>query len=402
MNVQIFPSRAEGTVTAPPSKSLGHRALLCGALSSGSTVANLSYSKDIEATVSCLKCLGATVTAEGDVLHLGGLDLFSIPENATLPCNESGSTLRFFIPLCMLSGRKVTLTGSARLFQRPLSIYEEIAASQGISWEQSPNSLTIEGKLSAGDYCVPGNISSQFITGLLYALPLLSGNSTLTVTGSFESASYIDLTLDCLSQFGIQIARNGNTFSIPGGQRPISRCYTVEGDCSNAAFLEAFNLLGGNVQVTGLRESSLQGDRVYREMFSQLGRPNASFDLSDCPDLGPILFAMAAAKGGADFTGIARLRIKESDRVHAMAQELSKLGIKVTAEENTARVHGGSLSTPVIPLSGHNDHRIVMALSLLCSVTGGTITGAEAVAKSFPDFFQKIQSLGIGVTTHDT
>lgn len=402
MNVDISPSKATGTVQAPPSKSLGHRALLCGALSTGSTVRNLSFSKDIDATLGCLRALGAKTEAKDDTVLLGGLDPFSAEDGTTLFCNESGSTLRFFIPLCMLSGKRITLTGSERLFQRPLSIYEEIAQAQGISWEQSQDRLTVCGKLSAGDYSIPGNISSQFITGLLYALPLLEGNSTLTVTGSFESASYIDLTVDCLSQFGVQIHREGNVFSIPGKQRPLPRTYTVEADCSNAAFLDAFNLLGGNVKLTGIREDSLQGDRVYRSMFPLLGRKNTVFDLSDCPDLGPVMFAMAAAMGGGQFTGIARLRIKESDRVLAMTTELAKMGIRVTVEENTAQVHAGILKKPASFLCGHNDHRIVMALSLLCSVTGGTITGAEAVSKSFPDFFEKIQSLGIGVTIYDT
>ena len=402
MNVYISPSSAAGQVQAPPSKSLGHRALLCGALSAGSIVRNLSFSKDIEATLGCLQAMGAKTVAAGSTVQLGGLDPYAIPEGSRLFCNESGSTLRFLIPLCMLSGEEVTLTGSERLFQRPLSIYEEIAKKQDFLWQQGKDCLTLRGKLTPGHYCVPGNISSQFITGLLYALPLLEDDSTLTVTGNFESASYIDLTLDCLSQFGIRIKRDGNTFSIPGGQRPKSMEYTVEGDCSNSAFLEAFRLLGGDIQVTGIREDSLQGDLVYRNMFPKLGDPTATFDLSDCPDLGPVMFAMAAAKGGATFTGIARLRIKESDRVQAMATELAKMGVRVTAEENTAQVHAGKLKAPSTPLCGHNDHRIVMALSLLCSLTGGTITGAEAVAKSFPDFFEKIKSLGIGVTIYDT
>ena len=397
MNVTITPSRAIGAVQAPPSKSMGHRALLCGALSSGSLIRNLSYSKDIEATLSCLEAMGAQVERIGNDVKIGGLDLARIPEGAVLPCNESGSTLRFFTPLCMLSGKTATLEGSGRLFQRPMTVYEEIAQKQNITWQLGDNSLTVSGKLQSGDYRVRGDVSSQFITGLLYTLPLLAGDSTLTVVGNFESASYIDLTLSALADFGVQIRRDGPVFYIPGSQVFQSREYTVEGDCSNAAFLEALNLLGGRVEVTGLKPDTLQGDRVYTQMFPSLGDGTPLFDLSDCPDLGPVMFAMAAAKGGATFTGVSRLRIKESDRIAAMAQELAKFGILVTSDENTATVHPGTLQTPTEALYGHNDHRIVMSMALLCTLTGGTITDAQAVTKSFPDFFQQLQKLHIGV-----
>ena len=398
MNVTISPSRASGRVQAPPSKSMGHRALLCGALSSGSVIKNLSYSKDIEATLSCLEAMGARVERTENTVTIGGLDPFHLPPSPVLPCHESGSTLRFFIPLCMLSGETATLRGSERLFQRPLTVYEEIAARQNIFWEQTPESVTLCGKLQSGDYQVRGDVSSQFITGLLYALPLLKGDSTLTVTGKFESASYIDLTLSALSDFGIRIHREGAVFHIPGGQVFQSREYTVEGDCSNAAFLDALNLLGGQVEVTGLKADTLQGDRVYKDMFASLDT-HTMFDLSDCPDLGPVMFAMAAVKGGAVFTGVARLRIKESDRIGAMAQELGKFGIRVTADENTATICEGTLQPPTEPLNGHNDHRIVMSMALLCTVTGGTVCGCEAVSKSYPDFFEQLEKLGIGVET---
>lgn len=397
MNVTITPSRGVGTVQAPPSKSMGHRALICGALSGGSVIKNLSYSKDIEATLACLQAMGAKAERQGSTVTIGGLDPFHIPASPVLPCNESGSTLRFFIPLCMLSGQKATLKGSERLFQRPLTVYEEIAKKQAIEWKQDDGSVTLRGKLQSGDYQVRGDVSSQFITGLLYALPLLPGDSTLTVTGKFESASYIDLTLSALADFGVRIHREGAVFHIPGGQKFESREYTVEGDCSNAAFLEALNLLGGAVCVTDIKADTLQGDRVYQDMFPELGNTDQPFDLSDCPDLGPVMFAMAAYKGGAEFTGVARLRIKESDRIGTMAQELAKFGIRVTADENTATVHPGTMQPPTEPLCGHNDHRIVMSMALLCTVTGGTITGCEAVSKSFPDFFEQLQKLHIGV-----
>lgn len=398
MNVQIFSSCAAGEVAAPPSKSMAHRALLCAALSEGSTVCGLAYSQDILATIQCLRALGAAVEQNGDTVRLGDLRPFDTPDDVCLDCNESGSTLRFLLPLCMLSGRVVTLTGSQRLFERPLSVYESIAREQGGLFEKVGNRLRVCGGLRAGTYRVPGNISSQFITGLLYALPLLPGDSCLEIIGGLESGSYVDLTLAALKEFGISIHRDGSVFHIPGEQKFDCCAYTVEGDCSNAAFLDALNVVGGAVRVTGLAKDTLQGDRVYRTMYESLLGGGRRFDLTDCPDLGPIMFALAAATGGAEFTGTARLSIKESDRCAAMAMELAKYGITMQVGQNTVSVQEGTLQTPAVPLCGHNDHRIVMALAVLCTITGGIIEGAEAVRKSFPDFFDVLKSLQIGLT----
>ncbi len=399
MTVTVTPSKATGRVSAPPSKSMAHRALICGALCHQATIKNVAFSKDIEATLACLQALGASVQLDGATVHIGGLSLANIPANACLPCNESGSTLRFFLPLCMAAGVPITLTGSTRLFERPLTVYEDIAREGHIQFDKQADRVTVCGRLASGDYTVPGNISSQFITGLLFVLPLLSGDSTLTVTEPFESASYIDLTLQCLSDFGVDVRRSGNRFTIRGSQRPTAIAYTVEGDCSNAAFLEALNVLGGSVRVEGLRETTLQGDRVYTNIFSKLVHDGARVDLADCPDLAPVAFAVAAALNGATFTGTARLRIKESDRAAAMAEELAKFGIAVTVGENTVIVHKGTLTKPTVPLCGHNDHRIVMALTVLATLTGGTIDGAEAVSKSYPDFFDVMKLLQIGIKT---
>lgn len=397
MDIKIMPSKAVGEITAPPSKSLAHRALIFGALSEKSVIKNVAFSKDIEATLNCLKSLGASVLVNENTVTVGGLDFKNIPENAKLPCFESGSTLRFFLPLCMAAGKKITLYGAKRLFERPLTVYSEIAKEQGIEFFKTEDRVTVCGNLKSGEYSVAGNISSQFITGLLIALPLLSGNSRLEVTGKFESASYIDLTLQTMEEYGIKINRNGNVFGIKGNQKPKNSELTVEGDCSNAAFLEAFNYFGGNVTVKGLNQNTLQGDRVYKDIFAGLKNGIKEFDLSDCPDLAPVCFAVAAALNGGIFTGTARLKIKESDRATAMQTELSKFGINVFVEENSVIVEKGILLKPDKVLNSHNDHRIAMALSLLCTLTGGTVAGAEAVSKSYPDFFSKIQSLGIDV-----
>ncbi len=401
MKVTLFESHAAGTVTAPPSKSMAHRALICGAFSNRSVIRSLAFSKDVEATIGCLQALGVNLQQNGDAVTLGGFSFENIPDNATLFCNESGSTLRFLLPICMAAGKPVTLYGSTRLFERPLGIYEQIAAEQQIQFIKENDRVTVCGRLQSGNYEIPGNVSSQFITGLLFALSLLEGESTLTVTDAFESASYVDLTIRAMADFGVAVRRNGAVFTV-GGSHYQDRTYTVEGDCSNAAFLEALNLLGGNVTVTGLLPDTLQGDRVYRDLFDRIADGNAVIDLSDCPDLAPVCFAVAAAKGGARFIGTARLRIKESDRATAMAEELGAFGIAVTVEENAVTVHGGTLHRPDRALCGHNDHRIVMALSLLCTVTGGTILGAQAVSKSYPDFFNVLKSLQIGLVTDDS
>lgn len=397
MDVRIDRSTARGEVYAPPSKSMAHRLLICGALSRGSVISDVAFSKDIQATLECLKNMGAEVSVDGNTVKIGGLDPYKTLGGTELFCNESGSTLRFFIPLCMLSGQRVTLKGSERLFERPLTVYEDICSQQGIVFEKSRDSVSVCGSLKSGEYFVPGDISSQFITGLLFALPLLEGDSVLTVTGKFESASYIDLTLSALKAFGVDIDRRDNVFYIKGGQNYLQKNTAVEADCSNAAFLEAFNLIGGNVTVLGINKNTLQGDRVYYEMFSWLKTDRKKFDLSDCPDLAPVMFAMAAYCGGGEFTGTARLRIKESDRAVVMAEELLKFGINTSVYDNSVIVHGGELKTPACALDGHNDHRVVMALSLLCSVTGGEIKGAQAVSKSYPDFFEVIEKLGIKV-----
>ena len=394
MVVTIKKSKACGTASAPPSKSMAHRALICAALTGGSIVRNVEYSNDISATLDCLKLLGASVTQIENSIKIGGLNPFESKETV-VACGESGSTLRFLIPLAFLSGKRITFTGSSRLFERNLSIYEEIALKNGIVFEKGESSLTVCGTIKSGNYKIAGNISSQFVSGLLFALPLLEGDTTLEITGEYESKPYVDLTIKALNDFGVKIQSNGRTYKIKGGQKYLPKDITVEGDYSNAAFLDAFNLLGGNVAVTGLDDTSLQGDKVYKTMFSELKMGKKEFDLSNCPDLAPVMFALAAVFGGARFIGTKRLKIKESDRATAMQTELSKFGIKVDVGDNDVTVYDGELKAPCETLCGHNDHRIVMALSLLCSVTGGSINDAESVAKSYPDFFEKIQSLGI-------
>lgn len=399
MNVIIQPGTARGMVAAPPSKSMAHRLLICAALSEGeSTVYGVDRSEDILATSDCLSALGASLSWEGTTVHIKGCD----PRRsgpAVLNCRESGSTLRFMIPLCMLSGNPMILKGSPTLLSRPLSVYEDLCRDRGLTFTRTEEGLLVQGRLTPGEYTVPGSISSQFITGLLFALPLLDGNSRIRLLPPVESGSYLSLTLQALQDAGVRVSNPDEyTLNIEGSAAFSARSTEVEGDYSNAAFFEALNCIGGEVTVTGLRTDSLQGDRIYREYFPLLREGPAELDLTDCPDLAPVLFAAAALCHGAVFTGTRRLRFKESDRGAVMALEMAKFGITLETEENRIIVPAGNIHMPAEPLDSHNDHRIAMALSLLCTRTGGEIHCAEAVRKSFPDYWQKLQSLGIDVS----
>ena len=400
MKAVIRPSKAHGTVAAPPSKSMAHRLLICAGLSRGeSIIRNLAFSKDVEATIACLQSLGAEIRLDGNTAFVKGVDVTKpLNKPPVLPCNECGSTLRFFIPICLLSGEERILSGTEYLLNRPLSVYETIAKNQGLTFKKSSDRLTVCGKLGSGVYEIAGNISSQFISGLLFALPLLDGDSEIRLIPPVESRPYIDMTLSALRDFGITVTENGDSYLIKGGQQYTPADLSVEGDYSNAAFFEALNYAGSQVAVTGLRADSLQGDKVYIILFEKIKRYDGVIDISDCPDLGPILFTVAALCGGGEFTGTRRLRIKESDRAAAMQSELKKCGIEVTVGENTVTVHGGKLKMPAEPLDAHGDHRIVMALSVLLTAVGGTITGAEHVEKSFPDFFDRLKDLGVDLT----
>ncbi len=404
MNVTIRPGRAAGTVAAPPSKSMAHRLLICAGLATGtSRIRGVDYNEDILATLDCLRALGATCTVDGDTVTVTGTKLPGTAPSQTLNCRESGSTLRFFIPLALLCGQPVAFTGSEKLLSRPLSVYEQLCRQQGFSFVQAGQTLNVQGALTGATYRIPGNISSQFITGLLFALPLTKQDSYIEITTPLESKSYIDLTLQALGAFGVEARwQDSRCLFIPGGQHYTPKDMAVESDYSGAAFYGALNALGADITVTGLSPDSLQGDKIYAQHLQLLCDGYPEIDLSDCPDLGPVLFAVAAARQGARFTGTRRLRMKESDRANAMAQELSAFGTRVTVEENAVTVEPVAFHPPKRVLQGHNDHRIVMSLAVLLTLTGGQIAGAQAVAKSFPDFFEKLKQLGIEVQTNGT
>ena len=394
MIAKFQPCRLAGVIDAPASKSMAHRYLIGAALSGEKCVlSGVDYSQDILATMDCLTALGAKLTVEGDRVTLKPGDFLKV-EAPVLECRESGSTLRFFIPLALCLGRPVTLRGRERLLERPLDVYENLCRENGFVFEKKADSVTVCGHLKSGTYALRGDISSQFITGLIFAMVYLGENATLRIRPPLESRPYINLTVAALGAFGAHVGfADPYTIEI---RKSKLRGWSgrIEGDCSNAAFLDAFNHIGSHVRLENLDPASLQGDRVYAEYFRLISQGVPTLDISDCPDLGPVLFALAAMKNGAVFTGTERLKAKESDRGLAMQQELRKLGGELVIGGNRITVPKQELRYRGTPLDGHNDHRIVMALSVILSKTGGSIAGAEAVRKSYPGFFEDLRRLG--------
>lgn len=399
MKVKILPSKTSGEVSAPPSKSFAHRYLIGSVLSRGKCVIkNIADSDDISATLSCIEQLGGSVTKDGNIVTVIPTNEKQI-ENAVFDCKESGSTLRFFIPVVLATGAKnCTFFGSERLLARGIKEYEKLFENSNVKIKSDEKSIEVNGKLTAGNYEISGEVSSQYTTGMLFALSVLDGKSTLKITGNAESRAYVDMTIKVLKDFGADIAEpEKNFFEINGKGRLSPGEFTVEGDWSNAAFLIAFSRLLGTISVSGLNENSVQGDRFSSVAFDALDGENAEIDLKDCPDLAPILFAYAAYKNGGRFINTRRLRVKESDRANVMAEELKKFGANVKVYENSVEIEKTQLKPPIVPLCGHNDHRIVMALSVLAAVLGAEIDGAEAVNKSYPDFFRVIKKAGVNV-----
>lgn len=399
MKVKILPSKTSGEVSAPPSKSFAHRYLIGSVLSRGKCVIkNIADSDDISATLSCIEQLGGSVTKDGNIVTVIPTNEKQI-ENAVFDCKESGSTLRFFIPVVLATGAKhCTFSGSERLLARGIKEYEKLFENSDVKIKSDKKSIEVNGTLSAGNYEISGEVSSQYTTGMLFALSRLSGKSTLKITGNAESRAYVDMTIKVLKDFGADITETEkNFFEINGKGRLSPGEFTVEGDWSNAAFLIALSRLAGTISVSGLNENSVQGDRFCTAAFDALDGENAEIDLKDCPDLAPILFTYAAYKNGGKFINTRRLRVKESDRANVMAEELKKFGANVKVYENSVEIEKTQLKPPIVPLCGHNDHRIVMALSVLAAVFGAEIDGAEAVNKSYPDFFRVIKKAGVNV-----
>lgn len=408
MTITITPAKLSGAVTPPPSKSQAHRVLIAAALAQGeSVVSNVAYSQDIEATLRCLTELGASFARSGSTVTVHGMaaNAMSPLRRMAYPhldCGESGSTLRFLIPVALAVRGGGMFTGHGRLMDRPQQPYFDLFRQKGVFFEQKDGVLTVQGLLTPGEYALPGNVSSQFFTGLLYALPLLSGPSVLVPTTPLESESYLHMTLQAMAQFGVELPVS---LSLPpqyhpqGNQTYRPANVTIEADWSQAAFWYAARFLGGEVDLLGLNGASLQGDVCIRWQFAALqGSGELDLDVSGCPDLVPPLAAMAALRAGRTtrLVNAARLRIKESDRLAAVTAVLTALGADVEEGEDLLVIHGRELLPGGAAVDSFNDHRIAMMTAILATRCrqSVTLTGAEAVAKSYPDFWEVYQRLG--------
>lgn len=393
MKVRIAKGKPNGTLMAPPSKSFAHRYLIAAALSCGE-VSNLSYSDDVIASLSCLEKLGAKYIKEGNAVKFDGFAaVSSVP---TLDCNESGSTLRFSIPIAMTMFDEVVFKGTEKLISRGIEAYEDSLAGV-VSFGKSNDSILAKGRLVPGDYAIDASKSSQYVSGLLIALSLLKKDSSLTIKGELTSKPYVDITLDVLSKFGIVIEEEGGKYTIKGGQTFNQISIANEGDHSNAAFLDAFNHLGGCVEVSGLNPQSLQGDKVYKEHFDALSKGYATIDIENCIDLAPVLFSLASLKHGGHFINTRRLAVKESNRALAMKEELEKAGAILRVEQNEVIVIPRFVFSSNLEFNSHNDHRIAMALSLYSTESDIAINDAGCIDKSYPDYFKDLEKLGMEV-----
>lgn len=421
--IRIIPTTLQGTVHAPSSKSMGHREIICAGLAEGTSIIdNISMSKDIEATCRCLKALGVKIEpvasrfdGRSALCVTGTGRLFAAESGAD--CGESGSTLRFFIPLGALLGESFTFTGHGKLVSRPLDAYYNIFDKQNLAYTNDDGQLplTINGKLKPGNYQLPGDVSSQFVSGLLFALPLLDGDSVIEITSPLESAAYVDMTLSCLAKYGIEVVNEQHCrYLIKGGQRYKAGSSDVEGDWSQAAFWAVGGALGAGITCAGLSDASLQGDKAIVEIMKRMGAKVTTtsdavtvagcstratiIDGANCPDIIPVLAALASvSEGTTEIVNAGRLRIKECDRLTAMTNELNLLGADVMEligglfiTGHPEGLDGGA------EVDAWNDHRIAMSLAIVAQRCKEPVvlTGAGSVQKSYPDFWQDYESVG--------
>lgn len=420
MNVTIRPKKLSGLLTVPSSKSMTHRELICAALTAGTSVVdNVSLSNDITATISCMEAMGARfeeIPSAYEGRHAYRVTGSVAPQGypLTVDAGESGSTLRFLIPIAAYSGNTVTFEGHGRLVDRPLTPYYMIFDEKGVDYATDGRlPFTVGSVLPSGLYRMPGDVSSQFFTGLLFVLPLLPGDSVLESSTPLESASYIDMTLECMARHGVIIQQSSEgKYQISGNQAYQPGTFSVEGDYSQAAFWLAAGLLGNGITVKGLSPKSTQGDRVIVDILERMGgtltrngneitaQPSDAhgtvIDAEDCPDLVPVLAALAAvSEGRTEIIHAARVRLKECDRLHAMTVELTKLGAHISENPEGLVIEGkASLSGGTV--DAWNDHRIAMALAAVSSKCTAplAITGAESVRKSYPTFWEDFKALG--------
>lgn len=408
-SIKITPSPLSGSLTIPASKSACHRSIICAALSSGvSVIKNCGTSADIEATINGMKSLGASFEENNGDLFVKRNDP---PKSCTINCKESGSTLRFLLPIAAALGVNATFTGEGRLPSRPIKTLTDILRQGGVECSSDTLPLTITGKFKGGAYSLPGNISSQYITGLLFALALTKTESQIDLTTKLESAAYVDMTISEMKHFGVNIESLENGYKIRGDQIFTASERTIEGDWSQAAFFMSAATIGGDITIKGLDENSLQGDRFAVDVFKDFGAhisfsngelnikkgdlKGITVDGSQIPDMVPAIAVTAAfANGTTTIHSAARLRAKESDRLFETAKRLRSFGIDVEETADGLIIHGGSPTGSSI--DGANDHRIVMSFAVMAaySKNQSIIDGFEAINKSYPDFFNDFNKLG--------
>ena len=417
MKVLIRPKKLSGKIDVVPSKSYSHRAIIAASLSEGeSVIKNVLFSNDILRTIDCCRAFGAEITCYENYLVIKGTSEIK-RASSVINCGESGSTIRFMIPIMLVNNEKMEFRGENHLNKRPLETYYEIFKRQGIKYSHPIDAympLHTEGGLRSGEFMIPGDISSQFITGLLFALPLLDGDSEIKIIGNLESKAYIDLTLDILNKFGIKIRNNNYTsFTVFGNQKYVANNYTVEGDFSQAAFFLVMGALGNDISLGCMNLDSLQGDKKIIQDVKDLGAAikseeetikaihnplrGAVIDLSQSPDLGPVLSVLASVSAGnSKFINASRLRIKECDRITCVREELNKLGACVTESHDEMYFNGVTELHGSMNLDAHNDHRIAMSLAVASTVCTSPllIHGAECVKKSYPHFWDDFKKLG--------
>ncbi len=419
VKVRKIENLIEREIKIPPSKSLAHRALICASLAEGeSIIHNIDYNDDILATLQGLEKLGVSFEKGERSVKVFGKRLTTSKDKKVIDCNESGSTLRFLIPIFAQTTGLTLFTGKGRLLERPLAIYQNLFQAQGKQFDIYKDRIDVMGPLEAQEFIIPGDVSSQFISGLFFILPLLKKDSIVKVKSPFESQSYVKLTLDMLEQFGVLIEKKEEgIYFIQGNQQYKPQEIEIEGDFSQFAFFAALGCFKGPIQCKGLSHHSSQGDRSIVDHLKAMGAKveeiesgyeihpsslsGATFNLQECPDLGPILSVCGSlAKGKTELTGISRLRLKESDRVQAIETELKKLGVQIESSEQKQWIYSTQKWVYNEPLSGHRDHRIVMALVIgaICSNQEIEISTAEAIHKSYPSFFDELRRLGIQIT----
>ena len=421
---KIYPHKLKGDIKIPPSKSIAHRAVICAALSDGiSRLTNIDYSDDIIATVKAMKSLGAVIVKKEDYLEVIGINCkdnkvkYNLDNERTIDCNESGSTLRFIVPIASLFDGANRFIGRGNLGKRPLDTYYRIFDEQGIKYTYKEGILDLktEGKLHAGEFKVKGNISSQFITGLLFTLPLLDGDSKIIITTEMESKGYIDLTLSAIKVFGVEIINNDyKEFIVKGNQKYRSRDYRVEGDYSQAAFFLCADALGNDVTANDLKLDSLQGDKEVIDILERMGvkfesrnlgligKVNESLkstviDGSQCPDIIPVIALVASlSEGTTEIINAERLRIKECDRLSAVSSELNKLGADIKEKQDGLIIKGVKKLKGGAEVWSHKDHRIAMTLAIASTVCDEPIVikDYECVSKSYPRFWEDFKSIG--------